>query len=84
MRAAVRDGFGCRQKAVRSRNYFITSLDSKRQQTQMQGGGSGTQRDAVSRAAKVGEFTFERFDFLAQYEGGILADPVERRENFVS
>jgi hypothetical protein len=32
----------------------------------------------VSRLAVVGEFAFERLDFLAEYERGVLANAFER------
>jgi hypothetical protein len=38
----------------------------------------------MPRAAEIGEFALEGFHLLALHERGILANPVERRKNFIT
>jgi hypothetical protein len=50
----------------------------------MERGSPGAQRNAMPRAAEIGEFALEGFHLLALHERGILADAVERRKNLIA
>ena len=49
----------------------------------MQGRRSAAERDAMPRAAEIGELPLEGLHFRAHHERRILADAVERRQDFV-
>ncbi len=53
------------KKRIRRGDHFVAGLDAQRQQAYMERRRSGTQRDAVARAAEIGIFALKGFDFLA-------------------
>src|SRR6202142_1326453 len=83
-RSAVGDGFRGGQKRVRAGDHFIARLHSESQQTEMERGGAGAERDAVLRAAIVCELALEELNFLPQNERGFFTHAIESRKNLLA
>ncbi len=81
--AAISDRFGRGEKRVRRGDHFIVGLNAERQQSQMERRRPAAERDAMPGAAEIREFPLESLDFRAQHERRVLADAVERRQDFV-
>ena len=66
--AHITDGRHGRIKRERNRDHFVAWPNAGREQRQMQRAGSGIDRDAISRAAILRKFLFQRGDLWPAHE----------------
>ena len=82
--SGVGNRFSSGNKRIRRCDDFIARPDAGCQQCEMQSAGAGIQRHAVLRLAVCGKLLFKLRDLLAEDERRVLANPIERRKDFLA